>query len=117
VTSPVRTLIDRATELGTRSLERMVNEADKHDLVDPETLRAELDAYAGEPGVKPLRTLLDKATFRLSDTDLEVIFRPIAHDAGLPVPLTKATVNGFEVDFFWPTLGLVVETDRAAATS
>lgn len=111
VTSPVRTLIDRATELGAPSLERMVNEADKHDLVDPETLRAELDAYAGEPGVKPLRTLLDKATFRLSDTDLEVLFRPIADEADLPVPMTKEIVNGFEVDFFWPALGLVVETD------
>jgi very-short-patch-repair endonuclease len=25
--------------------------------------------------------------------------------------VTKAWVNGFEVDFFWPELGLVVETD------
>ena len=32
-------------------------------------------------------------------------------EAGLPLPLTKQIVNGFEVDFFWPDLGLVVETD------
>ena len=31
--------------------------------------------------------------------------------AGLPVPLTKQLVNGCEVDFYWPDLGLVVETD------
>jgi hypothetical protein len=111
VTTPVRTLIDRATELPANGVERMVNEADKRDLIDPEALRVELDDHAGEPGVRPLRTLLDRLTFRLSDTELEVLFRPIAAQAGLPVPLTKEMVNGFEVDFCWPDLGLVVETD------
>jgi hypothetical protein len=111
VTTPVRTMIDRATELTPNRLERMVNEADKHDVIDPEALREALDDYAGERGVRPLRVLLDRLTFRLSDTGLEVLFRPIAARAGLPVPLTKEMVNGFEVDFHWPGLGLVVETD------
>ena len=31
--------------------------------------------------------------------------------AGFPVELTKEWVNGVEVDFYWPRLGLVVETD------
>jgi hypothetical protein len=111
VTTPVRTLIDQATELAPSRLERMVNEADKHDVIDPEALREALDDYAGERGIKPLRALLDRLTFRLSDTELEVLFRPIATKAGLAVPLTKEWVNNFEVDFFWPDLGLVVETD------
>jgi very-short-patch-repair endonuclease len=29
----------------------------------------------------------------------------------LPRPLTAQIVNGEEVDFFWPELGLVIETD------
>jgi hypothetical protein len=107
----VRTLIDQATELTPNRLERMVNEADKHDVIDPEALREALEDYAGDRGVKPLRTLLDRLTFRLSDTELEVLFRPIAIEAGLPAPLTKEMVNAFEVDFYWPDLGLVVETD------
>jgi hypothetical protein len=111
VTAIVLTLIDLATELSSMGVERAVNEADKRDLVDPETLRTALDDYAGKPGVKPLRNLLDKRTFRLSDSDLEILFRPIAMEAGLPPPLTKQIVNGFEVDFFWPGLGLIVETD------
>jgi len=111
VTTPTQTLIDLSIELPAMSVERAVNEADKRDLIDPETLRAELDQYIGEPGVKALRALLDKRTFRLSDSDLEILFRPIAVAAGLPPPLTKQTVNGFEVDFFFPDLGLVVETD------
>ena len=58
VTSVVQTLIDLATELPRGQLERAVNEADKHDLVDPETLRAALEERSGEPGVKTLATLL-----------------------------------------------------------
>jgi very-short-patch-repair endonuclease len=30
---------------------------------------------------------------------------------GLSAPVTGAWLNGFKVDFFWPDLGLVVETD------
>jgi len=111
VTAVVQTLVDLATELPPRRLERAVNEADKRDLIDPETLRSRLDDHVGEPGVKVLRELLDKRTFRLSDSDLEILFRPIAASAGLPPPLTKQIVNGYEVDFLWPDLGLVVETD------
>lgn len=111
VTSPTQTLVDLASELPEREVERAINEADKRDLIDPEALRAELDSHVGEPGAPLLCRLLDKRTFRLSDSDLEILFRPIAMTAGLPLPLTKQTVNGFEVDFYWPNLGLVIETD------
>jgi very-short-patch-repair endonuclease len=111
VTNPVQTLIDLATELKILKLERAVNEADKLDLVDPETLRAALDGCGGMPGVKALRTMLDRHTFRLSDSDLEVYFRPLAMAAGFPLPLTKRRILGFEVDFFFPDHDLVVEAD------
>lgn len=111
VTTPLQTLIDIALELPTNKLERAVNDADKLGLIDPERLRDGLDDHVGEPGVKPLRTLLDKDTFLLSDTELEVLLRPIAAAAGLPAELTKHVVNEFEVDFYWPSLGLVVEAD------
>jgi Protein of unknown function (DUF559) len=111
VTGPARTLVDMAIELGPVGAERAVNDADKRDLIDPEALRLALDQYVGEPGVRPLRNLLDRLTFHLSDSDLEIFFRPIAAAAKLPPPASKQFVNGFEVDFFWPDLGLVVETD------
>jgi len=110
-TSPVQTLIDIATELPERHLERAVNEADKRDLVDPESLLRALEDHSGEPGVRPLRVLLHRHNFVLSDSELERLFVPLALEAGLPLPLTGQRVNGFEVDFFWPQLGLVVETD------
>ena len=111
VTSPVQTLIDLATELKPLRLERAVNEADVLDLVDPETLRSALAAYVGMPGVKTLRTMLDRHTFRLSDSDLEILFRPLAVAAGFALPLSKQIVLGFEVDFWFPDHSLVVETD------
>jgi very-short-patch-repair endonuclease len=110
-TTPERTLLDLATALPAGPLERAVNEADKRDLIDAEEFGLNLDRFAGEPGVNALRTLLDPYTFRLSDSDLEVLFRPIAEAARLSTPETKVKVNGFEVDFHWPELGLVVETD------
>jgi very-short-patch-repair endonuclease len=111
VTTPVRTLVDIAAILPRERLERAVNEADKGNLTNPEALRIELERFRGQRGVGELRALLDRHTFRLSDSDLELWFRPLARAAGLPVPLTKQWVNGFEVDFYWPNLGLVVETD------
>jgi hypothetical protein len=111
VTQPRRTLLDLATELRPGDLERAINEADKRDLIDPESLREALDAFRGQPGVRALRRLLELDAFLLSDSQLEVLFRPIAEAAGLPAPRTKAVVGGFEVDFFWPDLGLIVETD------
>jgi very-short-patch-repair endonuclease len=111
VTNPIQTLIDIATELKPVRLERAVNQADVHDLVDPETLRRSLDAYVGMPGARSLRTMLDRHTFRLSDSDLEIYFRPLALAAGFPLPLSKQWVLGFEVDFHFPDHGLIVETD------
>lgn len=111
VTQPVRTFLDIATELPANLVERAVNEADKCDVIDPDRLRRALDDHPGEPGIRLLRDVLDEHTFRLSDDELELLFRPIAAAAGLPTPLTKQQLNEFEVDFFWPELGLVVETD------
>jgi len=111
LTQPVQTFLDLTTVTGPKGLERAINEADKRDVIDPDALRKALDDHKGEPGVRPLRHVLDKHTFRLSDDELELLFRPLAAAAGLPTPLTKVKVNKFEVDFFWPDLGLVVETD------
>jgi Protein of unknown function (DUF559) len=111
VTSPVQTMVDLATELPTKYLVRAVNEADKLEVILADDLRLALDAYVGVPGVKRLVALLDKDTFVLTEEELERLFFPLAGEVGLSLPKTKEIVNGFEVDFFWPELKLVVETD------
>jgi len=111
VTSPVLTLVDLATRLGPEQLEAAINAADKRDLVDPEGLRSALEEIPRRPSVARLGTTLDRRTFTLTDSQLERRFLPIARRAGLPLPRTGQRVKGFRVDFYWPELGLVVETD------
>lgn len=111
VTTPARTLIDLVTELPLPRLERAVNQADKLDLIDPVSLRAELERRSGQRGVPALRELLDRDAFILTESELERRFVPIALRAGLEQPETAVKLHGFVVDFHWPDLGLVVETD------
>jgi very-short-patch-repair endonuclease len=61
--------------------------------------------------VANLRKTLDRRTFTLTDSELERRFLPIARRAGLPPPQTRRQVSGFRVDFYWPALDLIVETD------
>src|SRR6266511_870489 len=111
VTTPICTLIDIAPRLSPGRLEVAINEADKLGLTNPEELGSALDAFAGRNGVAALRRVLDRQTFAFTDSELERRFLPIVRKAGLPLPQTQTRVNGFKVDFYWPDLGLVVETD------
>lgn len=111
VTTPIQTLIDMSLRLDRLGVERMINEADKYNLAHPPEIRRVLEDRAGEPGVAKLLHILDRRTFRLTKEELERRFLPLARQAGLPTPLTGQLVNEFEVDFYWPDLGLVVETD------
>ena len=86
ITSPIRTLVDLATRLQPRPLEAAVNEADKLDLIDPETLRLGLDGMRWQRGVPALRRVLDRRTFRLTDSELERIFLRLVRAIGLPTP-------------------------------
>src|SRR3954454_21166391 len=107
----VDTLVDLAAALGDDPVEAAINEADKLDLCDPERLREELDHLPPWTGIEKLRRILDRRTFTMTDSELERRFLPIARRAGLPRPLTQHRLNGFRVDFYFPELELVVETD------
>jgi Protein of unknown function (DUF559) len=93
-----------------RSLPWAIRQADVHNLVDPETLRAAI-ATDGRRGAAALRRLLDREAFRLTDSELERLFLPLAAEAGLVLPETGARPRGYKADFFWRALGLIVETD------
>jgi very-short-patch-repair endonuclease len=110
VTSLGRTLIDLATVLDPRRLEASVNEADKRG-TDPEQLRHQIDDHRGMDGVPSLRRILDRRTFSLTDSELERRFLRLVRRAKLPAPKTQQRLCGFRVDFLWPELRLIVETD------
>lgn len=111
VTSPVQTVIDLAARHDQRTVERFVNEADRLRLIRTDDLRKALADHPGERGVDRLRTILDRRTFRYTRTELERDFIPIARAVGLPLPQTSVYIDGHEVDFYFPTINLVIETD------
>ncbi len=111
LTHPVATLVDLAASIPLGQVEAAINEADHLELVVPERLREAIDDLPRWPGVGRIRKLLDGPTITLSSTKLEQLFLPIAKDAGLPAPQTQVWLDGYRVDFFWPDLGVVVETD------
>lgn len=111
VTTPECTITDLAATEPRDEVEAMINEADIRGLTDPAKLRSYLDTVGRRPGARPLRLMIDIRTFRFTRSTLERALIPIALRAGLPRPLTCVYVNGVEVDFYWPDLGLVVEAD------
>jgi very-short-patch-repair endonuclease len=111
VTSIVWTLVDIARDLTRVELEDAINAVDLGRPAAVEALRTQLEDFRGYTGVASLRDALDRRTFRFTDSRLERAFLPIANAAGLPEPLTQVWLDGIRVDFYWPELGLVVETD------
>lgn len=111
VVSVVQALVDLSASADVDEVEAAINAADRADLIHPDPLRAALEDHPRHPGVGALKRILDAHTFSLADSVLERRFRPLWKKAGLPRPLTQHWVNGYRVDFYWPELGLVVETD------
>jgi very-short-patch-repair endonuclease len=111
VADPVSVLIDLAAELATEEVEDAVNEADRLDLIRTDRLRPALDREPRRPGVGRLKRILDAQTFSRAANALERRFLAIVRDAGIPAPETQRRLGRNRVDFFWPALGFVVETD------
>lgn len=111
VADPVSVLIDLAADLPTDEVEDAVNEADRRDLIRTHRLRRVLDGELRRPGVGRLKKILDAQTFSRAQNALERRFLAIVREAGLPPPDTQRRLGRYRVDFFWPELGLVAETD------
>jgi very-short-patch-repair endonuclease len=116
-----RTLIDFAGREGRSPLQRAWREADYRGLLDPDAIRAELDAGHRHAGSRLVRERLEVAfPITTPGTDLrsrdgEFLFLEILREAGLPLPQAnvKLTIGGepYMADFLYAELGLVVEID------
>jgi very-short-patch-repair endonuclease len=111
VTDVATTLVDLAASAKRWELVRAVSQADRRDLIDAWNLRSAIESLSARPGLGVLRALLEEQGFAFADTLLELRFLRLARAAGLPAPQLQASLNGYRVDFYWPELGLVVETD------
>jgi very-short-patch-repair endonuclease len=111
VTTVEVVITDLAATMRRGPLEAVINQADILGHTTPPELRAAVAEMPKRAGRRALRETLDRATFSFTRSELERMFIPIALSVGLPRPETCVVVNGWEVDFYWPHLGLVVEAD------
>lgn len=110
-TTPAQTLIDVAHTWPQPKLEQAIGEAILRGLVGLKALRTAA-AKAGRSGAA-MRKIVDRLTFRVTQSELERAFLRLIAMARLPLPETQARFGRSRVDFYWPELGLVVETDGA----
>lgn len=115
VTSALRTLLDLATVVGARDLERAAARAERAGAVDADALRAGAARLAGRPGAANARAVfLAQEERAFTRSEAEDLCLELIRAGGLPAPLTNVVVAGHEVDFYWPAVRLVVEVDGYA---
>jgi very-short-patch-repair endonuclease len=110
VTSPLRTLLDLAAS-GHRWLDRAASSAHAAGLIDSAGLTRYVEGRSGVAGVPALRAVAGLEARGFTRSENERRLRTLCRDADLPQPRTNVTLCGWEVDFFWPDVGLVVEVD------
>lgn len=112
VTAPARTLLDLASRLTGRSIERAVARAFRLELTTPEERGSVVAQYPGRPGTASLAAMLAKeASPAFVRSEAEERFLTIVRESELPEPRVNARIQGCEVDFLWPVARLVAEID------
>ena len=103
VTTPGQTLADLALGLTGRDLEKAIEMA--------EVRKLHIAVPEGHLGVERLRQAAGRALPVTTDSPLEDAFLALCDDHRIPRPLVQPIVEGHRVDFCWPELRLIVETD------
>jgi very-short-patch-repair endonuclease len=112
ITAPPRTLIDYTAACDYEEAERAIAEAFALRLLSEAQLEAACDRVPHRAGVALVRAILGQpAGPRRTRSGGERAMLRLIRAAGLPAPLTNHPVEGFNADFFWPEVGLIVELD------
>lgn len=121
VTTVPRTLLDLATVLDKRQVERTMEEAERRRLDDPLSLRDLLTRYPGRRGTATIRAILETASLGITITrsELEERFLAFLRARSLPspelnVPLELCPGQWIEADCVWRAQRLIVELDGHA---
>lgn len=113
VTTPARTLLDLASVLTPRALERAIDEAAHGDLCSEDDLLAIAEAHPTRSGTRALNKVL--RSHRIGSTvtrsELEELFLRLCDRHLLPRPEVNVPVGPFVADFLWRDRSLIVETD------
>jgi Protein of unknown function (DUF559) len=116
-TSVPRTLLDLATVLNPRLLERACERAETLRLLDWSSMAQTLRRARGRPGVRRLRTALGARDGKhaVTRSELERRFLAVCRLGGLPSPATNqwltVACEEMQVDFVWHRSRVIVETD------
>lgn len=112
-----RTLIDCAEVLGSRSVERIVDEAEYLGLLNPSELEGALARNRSRTGAARLGKVMGRHQpgSTRTRTPLEESFFEIVRRAGFPQPLVNAKLGPYTIDFLWPEQRIAVETDGRSA--
>jgi very-short-patch-repair endonuclease len=113
VTTVERTLLDLADVLPKQALRRAVTEAEYRDRLDASTLIAVVENNPGRRSAR-LREAIDGKR-HWTRSSLEDRFLALLKRHGADEPETNVWLDGYEVDFLWRRIGLVVELDGLAA--
>jgi very-short-patch-repair endonuclease len=105
VTTPARTQLDLAAVLQRQQLQHAINEAERQRLEGAQHLT---QRHPTKKGTANLRTLAPPTHTR---SDLEAAFHSFLNHRRFPTPQTNVLIEGFEVDFAWPTSRLIIELD------
>lgn len=118
ITTPARTLIDVAGRVEDLELSAVMENLIKRDLVEPDRLRARLDALrsSGRPGAARLQTLLDaRGKGPAMESTLEALVWSLIVESGVRLPERQYWVDvpsgRYRLDFFWPDLRFGLECD------
>jgi very-short-patch-repair endonuclease len=117
VTTPARTLLDLATILPRRKLERAMDEAERLGICTQDDLEEIVSAHFGRAGTGALRTLLSehRAGSTATRNDFEERFLALCRRYRLPQPDVNVPLLDYVVDFLWAGASLVVEVDGRAS--
>jgi very-short-patch-repair endonuclease len=112
VTTPEQTLLDLAPRLTARELERAVDEALTKGLTTRSKLTAAATQSTHRSGAAAVRALVaERRPTTITRSQAEESFLRMIREAELPQPEINVPLYGFEVDFYWRELRLVVEVD------
>jgi very-short-patch-repair endonuclease len=114
VTTVARTLLDLADVLDAQALRRAVTEAEYHGRFDLPSLIAVVESNPGRRGRK-LMTAATEGRHHRTRSRLEDRFLRLIEKWGVEEPQANVWIEGYEVDFVWTRVGLVVELDGVAA--
>ena len=112
LTSVPRTLLDRAPTVSRGHLERILNRAERLEILDLGAVDKTLARAGKHPGITKLRgALIPHREPAFTRSGLERLFLKLLRDADLPPPSANVFIAGFQLDMYWERERFAVELD------